>query len=419
MKGIIGQSALLIVMVVFRILTMLIAYKFLSNRFGASGFGLLSQVMAVAALFSTFAGGGLTNGLIKEVSGAPDEKEKMLWLSAGLTISIASAAVLAIISVGLYLFGANPVLGDPALAWVFLLIGFAQILTGAGNTAQSYLSGIRDIRSVALVGVIGAALSVFLIVILSFMFGITGAVVGCAILALSPSLFAIVFLALKRSFKFSHIITLRYEKARVRSLMHYSLAMIVAASAVPLVLIFMRLRLSQTAGWDTVGHWQAVSRIGDAYIQVFGALFMSIVLPKLADLKGKENITVMLKFIPPIMGLFLFGATVFWLFSSQVLALAYSKSFVSSSSYVVPQLLADFFKILSSFFIYRFVAMGRPYVQALGEVIQAIIMLATFLILLPGLSGQAAVWSYGAGAGAVLIFAIVATTVDGSRRGVA
>ena len=50
MKDTFGQSALLIVMVAVRILTMLIAFKFLSNRFGVSGFGLLSQVMAVAAL---------------------------------------------------------------------------------------------------------------------------------------------------------------------------------------------------------------------------------------------------------------------------------------------------------------------------------------------------------------------------------
>ena len=419
MKGTLAQSTILIVMVVVRILTMLVAFKFLSNHFGASGFGLLSQVMAVAALFSTFAGGGLSNGLVKEVAGTPGHTEKLLWLKAGLTISFASAALLAAVSLGLYLFGAKAILDDSQLAWAFLLIGVAQIFTSAGNTVQAYLSGIKDISSVAFAGIIGAVLSVLIIVVGSYGFGFDGAVAGCAILALSPSLFAIVFLALKQPIRRANILPFQFDKVRMKTLLHYSFAMIIAAAAVPVVLIYMRLRLSQTAGWDVVGHWQAVSRIGDAYIQVFGALFLSIVLPKLAAQSARQNLKSMFTMMPPIMGLFLCGGFIFWMFSTQILTLAYSRSFVSSSSYVLPQLIADFCKILSSFFIFRFVAMGRPYMQSLGEVVQAVIMLVTFTSLLPSLGGLAAVWSYGVGAGAVLIFSVIATAVDGSSRRVA
>lgn len=416
MKGTLGQSAILIVMVVVRILTMLIAFKFLSNHFGASGFGLLSQVMAIASLFSTFAGGGLANGLVKEVAGAKGQVEKMIWLKAGFAIAFASAILLGVISVGLYLFGAETVLDDASLAWVFILIGFAQIFTGVGNIAQAYLSGIRDVKSVALGGIIGSALSVFLIIVGSYMFGLDGAFIGGSILALSPSLFAILFLARKQLDSLAAIFVTHIDYSRIRKLLHYSLAMIIAAAAVPLVLIYIRLRLSQTGGWEVVGHWQAVARIGDAYIQIFGALFMSIVLPKLAGLNGTKNLRAMFKFMPPIIALFLCGGTIFWLFSPYIIAIAYSSNFTSSNIYVLPQLLADFFKIMSSFFIYRFVAMGMPYIQALGEIIQASTMFFSFIVLLPSQGGLAAVWSYVIGAGIVLVFAVSATAVDGSYR---
>lgn len=413
------KSLIIISMVTLRILTMLIAFKYLSNHFGVAGFGLLSQVMAVAALFSTFAGGGLSNGLVKEVAGAESQVEKISWLKAGLTISFVSAAMLCAISFGLYLFGAKAVLDNSKLAWVFLLIGSAQILTGAGNTVQAYLSGIRDINSVALAGIMGALFSVSLIVLGSYFFGLEGAVFGCAILAFSPSLFSILFLVTKQPNSLSSFLLGKFDVRRVRILLHYSLAMIVTAAAVPLVLIYIRLRLSQTGGWEVVGRWQAVARIGDAYIQVFGTLFASILLPQLASLSGRKNLQVMLRFIVPFMSLFLFGGTVFWMFSPQILTLAYSSNFTSSSAFVLPQLAADGFKILSSFFIYRFVALGRPQMQALGEIIQAVTMFVTFIVLLPNFGGLAAVWSYVAGAAMVLVFAATATAVDGSHYRVA
>lgn len=416
MKSSLGQSAILVTMVVVRAFTMLAAFKFLSNHFGAYGFGILSQIMAVGALFSTFSGGGLTNGLIKEIAGASTQIEKSNWFQAGLTISIASALLLALVSIGLFLWGSDAVLGDSKLAWIFLLIGVAQGFTGIGSTAQAYLSGIKDIRSVATAGICGVVLSALLIVSLSFVFGFEGAAVGCALIALSPALFALALLALKQSIRPSSLFIFEFDKARLIQLMHYSLAMLATASVVPLVLIYVRLRLSQISGWEVVGHWQAVSRIGDAYIQVFGALFISLILPRLANLNSKESFVATLGFIMPVMGLFICGAIVFWTYSPLILSLAYSQSFRSSSVFVFPQLLADFFKILSSFFIYRFVALGRPYMQALGEVVQASFMLLAFSLLLPSLGGLAAVWSYGAGTIAVLIYALVATGIDGSYR---
>ncbi len=360
----------------------------------------------------------MSNGLIKEVASAESEIEKLEWLKSGFAISLTSAALLGLISFTLYYVG-TLILLDAQLSWVFLLIGAAQLFTGLGNTSLAFLSAINAISAVALSGIIGALFSALFIFCGTYYFGFSGAVAGCAVLALSPSLFAIRYLHQVRPQIYTQILVTKLRSNQMTRLLNYSFAMVVTAAAVPLALILMRHELSQSIGWEAVGHWQAVSRIGDAYIQVFGTLFASILLPKLSALSGRQNLSVMFEFVPPIMAMFLGGAFVFWLFSNQILTLAYSSSFATASNYVVPQLIADFFKIFASFFIYRFVALGRPKMQAYGEVIQAGVMVLAFWLLRDNFGGLAAVWAYASGATAVFAFAAIATAVDGSHRSVA
>jgi O-antigen/teichoic acid export membrane protein len=404
--------AVIVTMVVFRILTMLVAFKFLSSSFGTAGFGLLSQVMAVAALFSTFAGGGLSNGLVKEVAGASEPDDQALWLKAAFVISFGSACFLAAISVCLYALGSRAIFDGDTLAWVFILIGLAQTVTGFGNTAMSYLSGTNAISYLATASIAGNMFSVSAMIIGTRLFGFAGAVAGCSALAFAPSIFSLLILFWKRPGQLRATLRAKLDSRKVYRLLHYSFAMVIAASAVPFVLIFMRLRLSASDGWGAVGHWQAVARIGDAYIQVFGALFVSLLLPKLAALPARETYKAMTGLMPPILGLFLSGGLVFWIFSPLILSLAYSKVFVVSSVFVLPQLTGDLFKILASFLVYRFMALGRPNVQAAGEVVQGAIMLITFLCLLPILGELSAVWAYVAGASAALVLAVGLTCVN-------
>jgi O-antigen/teichoic acid export membrane protein len=400
------KSALLTVMVVARIATMLVAFKFLSYQFGPSGFGLLSQVMAVAALFSTFAGGGLSNGLVKEVAGSLHPDERASWLKAAIVISLGSAIFLLCASLILYWFGSKIVFSDVTLAWVFLLIGLAQIITGLGNTAIAYFSGTGAVSYIAGASILGNTASVAVLILGSMTFGFHGAVAGCAILAFAPSGLTLLAMLWKEPEQTKVALSSKLEAAKIRHLLHYSLSMVIAASAVPIVLIFMRTHLGAEVGWKAVGHWQAVARIGDAYIQVFGALFASLLLPRLSQVSRQQSLRIMVDYMPPMMGVFALGALAFWLLSPFILRIAYSDEFVVSQIYVIPQLVGDFFKILASFFVFRFLALGKPMLQAAGEVVQAAIMFIAFTVLLPHFGSLSAAWSYACGTAIVCAFAV-------------
>src|SRR5262249_2205274 len=109
--------------------------KFLAWQFGPSTFGLLTQVMGAAALFYMFAGGGITNGIIRNISATSSEAERRLWMSAGTTITVLPSIALAAIAIVLTLVRGRAIFCDSDYAPIFLALSPAPVLVGFCNFA--------------------------------------------------------------------------------------------------------------------------------------------------------------------------------------------------------------------------------------------------------------------------------------------
>ena len=400
-----GAPALLILSVAARIAAMLAAFKFLSIAFGAEGFGLLSQVMAVGALFATFAGGGLQTGLVRQVAAASEATEQGSWLKAAAAISIACACLLTIVALLLYAFAGGWILGDASISWVFLVIAAVQIPLALGSTALAYLSGAGMPSAYGISGIAGSIVAATLVILLGTLGGYAGALAACALFALGPALIAISQIAWRKRNDVRAAIAAKLENVRLKTLLGYSLSMFIAAAAVPLALIHMRSSLAHAQGWHTVGEWQSVARIGDAYIQVFGVIFINLMLPRLsAAAEPAQQRHIVRQYAVLTAVLFACGGAVFLAASKPILGLVYTESFAVASVYVLPQLVADFLKVIASWFVYLHMARGRPSIQAAGEVIQAFVMVLAFHGLLSQIGGLAAPWAYAAGVSAVLLY---------------
>ncbi len=90
--------AMLVAMVVVRTAALLVLMKFLAVQFGTDGFGQLSQILAVGALFSVLAGGGLTNGIVRNLAASNSPSDHLGWIKAALPIAGASAVLLALVA---------------------------------------------------------------------------------------------------------------------------------------------------------------------------------------------------------------------------------------------------------------------------------------------------------------------------------
>jgi len=178
----------LILSTTVRLATGLIIFKFLASQFGPSTFGLLTQVMGIAAIFYMFAGGGISNGIIRNLSAASSESERKRWMSAATAITAGSSVALAAIASVLSLFGGNIVFGDPSFAPVFIGIAVAQIPVGFGHLILAYFSRIGDNRTFAATQIVASILSLLLLVLLVVSLGLVGLRGNRAYLCLRGSL---------------------------------------------------------------------------------------------------------------------------------------------------------------------------------------------------------------------------------------
>lgn len=403
-----ASVGLLVAMVLVRTAALFALMKYLAVQFGTEGFGQLSQILAVGALFSVLAGGGLTNGIVRNLAAAPAADERAAWIKAAFPIAAASAVVLGGIALLLYRTAGPILFPGEDLAFVLVVVAVSQAIVGFGNVALAYLSGTHDVKGFALANGAGSIAASVLVGFLAHAAGLRGAAAGCAALALMPALCGVAVAA--RTFNWRDLRQAPLERARAVALLKFGGSMLLAVAAVPLAWVYIRSDLAQREGWHAVGLWQSTARISDAYMQVFGIIFMNYSLPQLAaaappDRRQRLRQTAALTF-----GLFLSGASVLYLLRDHVLALAFSTVFTDAAAYLAPQILGDGFKLLSLTFVYYLMALNRVSVLAVTELIQAGLIVAIYLVIVPDLGARAGVLSY-AGATFVVSVATVAFAI--------
>jgi O-antigen/teichoic acid export membrane protein len=395
---------MLIAMVVVRTAALLALMKFLALQFGTGGFGQLSQLLALGALFSVLAGGGLTNGIVRNLAASADSADHAAWIKASLPIAAASAVLLGVIALVLHAIAASALFPGQDLAFALIVIAISQGVVGFGNIALAYLSGTHDVRKFTMANAAGSIAAAILVAVLSAIAGFRGAAAGCAALALMPALAGLI--ASARSLDWSLLRRTPLERPRTLALLRFSGSMYLAVAAVPLVWVYIRSDLAARQSWQAVGLWQSTMRISEAYMQVFGIIFINYALPQLAASPAVERRRRLRDIAALVLGLFVVGASVLYLFRHLVLKLAFSAEFADAASYLAPQIFGDAFKLVSLVFVYYLMSLNWAWAQAAMEVLQAGLILMSYWILVPHLGDRAAVVSYS-----VATFVVSATTL--------
>jgi PST family polysaccharide transporter len=327
--------------------------------------------MGVAAIFYMFAGGGITNGLIRNISAAPSVDEHQRWITTGITINALTTLILAGFAITLAIFDGGSILGDRSYWWVYIIIAVAQAVVGIGNVVLAYFSGTGDSRTFAIAHIAGNTLSVLIIIILIQILGLGGAICG---LVLPPALIAAV--ALWQFFRKGGdrgIFRITWERPMINSLFSYAAAWLSAVTAVPVAQLMIRLDMSESSGWSFVGYWQAVTKLSDAYMLFIGVIFINYLLPKLSRLPDDATaLQAVVRFGKPLVGLFIIGATTIYFAREYVILIVYSRSFLPASDLVLPQLFGDALKITGLLLNYYFISQRRILVVITLELTQGV-----------------------------------------------
>jgi PST family polysaccharide transporter len=378
-----------------RLATGLILLKYLAWQFGPSTFGLLTQVMGIAAIFYLFAGGGITNGVIRNVSASRSEDERRRWMAAATTITVLASIVLAMAAIALAFFGSSAVFGQSGYGPVFIGISAAQVLVGFGNLALGYFSAMGDNRTFATIQIVGNILSLLLLVVLTQGMGLSGAVLA---LIVGQSVIGAVAL-----WRFSwqvapremfHII---WDRAALTDLLSYAAVTASSVTAVPLAQLLIRVDMSVRLGWEMVGYWQAVAKISDANMAFVSVVMINYLLPQLSSRRETASARrFLLRFGAMMLGIFILTCGLIYVLRGYLLLIVYSEQFLKASSLVLPQLVGDALKVATLLVYFYFISRGRVLIVFVCELALGITLYAVYLLIVPTYGPSAPIYAFAA-----------------------
>lgn len=368
-----------------KVLSALAVIKLLALYLGPVGFGLLSQLMALVAIASMLAGGGITNGVIKVLSvDRSGTSEGQRWIANALAITLAFSAGLALILVGTAsLISDNLLQGQfyPAI----LALAVAQFMVGIGSLVLAEASSQGNSKKYAAINVIGTISGAIFVAVGAYWYGLNGAAFATAV---APAMLGIVGVAAMLRNRYA-IVFVRPEVdwGRVRHLLSFSSLTLVGALSVPLAQMYIREAMASDFSWESVGLWQGVAKISDVYMQFVGVILINHALPRFSNCDTRGALQELKRIVTWLVGFLALGLCVLWIFRDFAIALVFSEAFLPMRKYFLPQMIGDLLRTTAAAFSFFLLARGQIRLPLGFEFAQGIGLFLCFQ-LMAGIAGE-------------------------------
>ena len=385
-----------------KIVSGLAVIKCVSYTLGPEVFGQLGQLMTVVAITSMFAGGGISNGLIQRLAASSREEDRSAFISAAITIYLISSSLISILFI---LWSKSnlsfKLLGQQDLSTVILILALSQWLVGIYNIAQAIFSGYQRINLFIIVNIVGPLLGSCLFISLLSIFGFVGAAYGVVLLPACGGLIALLLLSQVKQINWSTIKP-NLRSKEIKTLLSYSLVMLVAASSVPISQILVRDLLAESLGWTAVGYWFGVIKVSDVYMQFIGMLLANYAMPIFSSATGLDNLQAEIrKVLFPLAFMAALALLVFYILRNYIILAFFSSDFTQMEELFLPQFIGDYFRIIFSIFVYVFLARGNRVLPMMVELFQGIGLFVFSYALLTQFGTMAPVYAH------VLVYAVM------------
>lgn len=378
----------------FKIGIGLLLVKLFAHQYGVDGLGQAANFMTLITVLGVFAGAGIFNGVTKYVAEfAEDSKKLAILFATSQRIILCFSSLLALI---LILF-AEPIsqLLFFTIEWrnVVIATAFCQFGIAWSNYALAILKGRKAAKAIALSVILGALLGAAAFVMSLSFFGYQGALIG---LILVPALTCIPahFFLKQQAIKFDKK-SAKFSRLQAWQLSKFSVMVFITAITLPLGYMMLRNLLQQHHSLESVGLWQGVAKISDAYLQFITAAFSVYLLPTFAKLKERKAILSELKKSVRFVAISVLSASlVIYALREWVILLLYTSDFLPMKDLFFWQLLGDICKVIAYVFGYLIVAKGALKLYILAEIFQFILLLGSGVFFIPTYAAQGATMAY-------------------------
>ncbi len=375
----------------------LVVSKVLAIYVGPSGMALVGNLRNFQTSLESFATLGFQNGIIKYSAQYKEDKQKFKQLISTVVITISLFMV--VLGIGLFTFSnsiSNYLFNSEN---DYELIIKAVILSipfyGFSLFFISLINGLERYKKVVYINIIGNIIGFIVSVFLVVNFQIIGALLAM-ILAPTTTFFVAVYFVFKEIQFFSFVRLKSFDKTILKNLSSYSAMALFSAITGPMIYIFLRNHLIDTAGIKVAGYWESMSRISSYYMLFISSLMSMYFLPQLAVSNETETRTIFRNYFKTIVPVFFLGTIIIYFSQNLIISILFTKEFQPVSELFFWQLVGDFFKVCSWILALHFLAKKQMLTYFVTEIFSYSILI---------FSGYFAINQYQA-EGAVLAHAV-------------
>lgn len=370
----------------------LLVVKMLAVSYGPSGVGQAGNFRQLITVLGVLAGAGIFNGVTKLVAQHQQQPKELRAVTGTASAMVLGFSLL--LAVGFLLFAApisQALFDDVKYQQVIRIVAFLQLGIAWANLALAIVKGFRDAAGNALALIVGSIIGVAACFVCYWLGGYSGALVGLAMVPALVMIPAMVVLARRDHLPMRYLLPV-WQPQYARQLGKFTVMALITAVTLPVAWVMMRNLLQEHAGWEQVGLWQGVSSISDAYLQFITASFSVWLLPTLARLENKADISReiirALRFVLPAV---MAASFCVWLLRDFAIWLLFSSQFTGMRDLFVWQLIGDVLKVGCYVFGYLVIAKASLRFYILTEVSQFILLtgFSRWLIPLHGAAGAA------------------------------
>jgi polysaccharide transporter, PST family len=370
----------------------LVTMKVLAVLTGPAGTALAAQMQSLVSIPVTAMAGGLGNGVIKYVSEhRADPERQAAFIHSALALCIGSGALFA---AAMWVFSqplALLVLGSPKYAGALGVAAAAISFLIVNGMLTSLLNGLQDIPRYALASAAGIIVGASIVWILTFGWGLKGALTAVAI-GQAPAL-AITAVLVARSGRARFAGLFRGPDIRASAMLgRFVLMSCTTAALVPTSHIIVRNFLMHELSPEAAGYWQGMARISEVYLFVITSALTTYYLPRLSEVQDKaglrREIGRGLAIFVPLAAL---GALAIFLLKSAIVEVVFTPRFAPMEVLFGPQVLGDVLKIASYLLAMLMLAksMTRFYVVSEVAFVVLFVLLSFAFTRTMGLVGMA------------------------------
>lgn len=347
----------------------LVISKVLAIYVGPAGMALVGNLRNFQTSLESFATLGFQNGIIKYTAQFKEDNEQFKKLISTVTITISLFILL--FGIGLfvfreaittYLFSSENEYEIIIKAVIFSLpfYGFSLFFT-------SLINGLEKYKKVVYISIIGNIIGFVFSLVLVFNYNVLGALLAM-VLAPTTNFFIASFFIFKE-IKFFQFIQLKFfDKRILKNLSSYSAMALFSAITGPMIYIFLRNHLIDTAGIDTAGFWESMSRISSYYMLFVSSLMSMYFLPQLAVSNEVETKLIFRNYFKTIVPVFFVGIATIYVCRNWIISILFTTEFQPVSELFFWQLVGDFFKVCSWILALHFLAKRQTFAYFVTEI---------------------------------------------------